>query len=129
MKIISKKSVAKRKIYLDLLVNEMSILAEKAHPRIVRIVELIEDDENYYIVSEVLKGGELFKRIIEAKCFTEQQASIIVKQIMEGLNYMHQQMVTHRDLKPENILLVSDDPYDLSIRIADLGFAQKFEKD
>jgi serine/threonine protein kinase len=107
----------------------MSILAEKAHPRIVRIVELIEDDENYYIVSEVLKGGELFKRIIEAKCFTEQQASIIVKQIMEGLNYMHQQMVTHRDLKPENILLVSDDPYDLSIRIADLGFAQKFEKD
>ena len=129
MKIISKKSVAKRKIYLDLLVNEMSILAEKAHPRIVRIVELIEDDENYYIVSEVLKGGELFKRIIEAKCFTEQQASIIIKQIMEGLNYMHQQMVTHRDLKPENILLVSDDPYDLSIRIADLGFAQKFEKD
>jgi serine/threonine protein kinase len=107
----------------------MSILAEKAHPRIVRIVELIEDDENYYIVSEVLKGGELFKRIIEAKCFTEQQASIIVKQIMEGLNYMHQQMVTHRDLKPENILLVSNDPYDLSIRIADLGFAQKFEKD
>ena len=107
----------------------MSILAEKAHPRIVRIVELIEDGDNYYIVSEVLKGGELFKRIIEAKCFTEQQASIIVKQIMEGLNYMHQQMVTHRDLKPENILLVSDDPYDLSIRIADLGFAQKFEKD
>lgn len=36
-------------------------------------------------------------------------------------------MVTHRDLKPENILLVSDTPTDLNIRIADLGFAQKFD--
>lgn len=89
----------------------------------MRVVELIEDEEHYYIVSEVLKGGELFQRIINSKCFTEQQASIIVKQIMEGLNYMHSQSVTHRDLKPENILLVSDNPYDLSIRIADLGFA------
>lgn len=60
VKIISKKSVARRKIYLDLLMNELSILAEKSHPRIVRVVELIEDDEHYYIVTEVLKGGELF---------------------------------------------------------------------
>ena len=37
--------------------------------------------------------------------------------------------MTHRDLKPENILLCSDDPYDLDIRIADLGFAQKFDRE
>ena len=51
--------------------NELSILSEKSHPRIMRIVELIEDNENYYIVSELLKGGELFKRLINVKTFTE----------------------------------------------------------
>ena len=48
---------------------------------------------------------------------------------MEGLNYMHLQNVTHRDLKPENILLASDDRHVFDIKIADLGFAQKFDRD
>ena len=51
--------------------NELSILSEKSHPRIMRIIELVEDDENYYIVSELLKGGELFKRLISLRTFTE----------------------------------------------------------
>lgn len=48
---------------------------------------------------------------------------------MLGLNYMHLQQVTHRDMKPENILLVSQDEENFDIKIADLGFAQKFDKE
>ena len=48
---------------------------------------------------------------------------------MLGLNYMHLQSITHRDIKPENILLVSDDVENFDIKIADLGFAQQFDKD
>ena len=51
--------------------NELTILAEKSHPRIMRIIDLIMDKKNYYIVSEVVRGGELFKRIISSKSFTE----------------------------------------------------------
>ena len=40
---------------------------------------------------------------------------------MLGLNYMHLQSITHRDMKPENILLVSDDPDNFDVKIADLG--------
>ena len=47
---------------------------------------------------------------------------------MLGLNYMHLQNITHRDMKPENILLVSRDTENFDIKIADLGFAQKFDK-
>ena len=47
---------------------------------------------------------------------------------MLGLNYMHLQNITHRDMKPENILLVSRDMENFDIKIADLGFAQKFDK-
>ena len=87
---MQKKAIEKQQVYVQLLMNELSILSEKSHPRIMRIVELIEDNENYYIVSELLKGGELFKRLIDIKSFTEAQAAIIMLQVMEGLNYMHQ---------------------------------------
>ena len=93
----------------------------------MRIIELIEDEENFFVISEVLKGGELFDRLISLKSFTEGQAAYLTMQIMEGLNYMHQQHITHRDLKPENILLCEEHPDCLDIRIADLGFARKFE--
>lgn len=74
---------------MKLLKNELTILGEKSHPNIIRIVDLIEDDVNYYVVSELVKGGELFKRLTKLTVFTESQAADICHQIMLGLNYMH----------------------------------------
>ena len=129
IKIMHKAAIKKQQIYIELLKNELEILGEKSHPNIIRIVDLIEDNENYYIVSEVVKGGELFNRLTKLNSFTEIQAADIISQIMLGLNYMHLQSITHRDLKPENVLLVKDDLDCFDIKIADLGFAQKFDKD
>jgi len=53
------------------LENELSILGSKSHPNIIRIIDLIEDDENYYVVSEPVKGGELFKRLTKLVSFSE----------------------------------------------------------
>lgn len=53
-------------------------------------MDLIEDNDNYYIVSEVVKGGELFKRLSKLNTFTECQAADIIYQVMRGLNYLHQ---------------------------------------
>jgi serine/threonine protein kinase len=58
-------------VYVKLLKNELSILSEKSHPNLIRIVDLIEDNECYYVVSEVVKGGELFKRLCKVNNFTE----------------------------------------------------------
>ena len=101
----------------------MSILGSKSHPKIIRIVDLLEDQNNYYIVSEIVEGGELFKRLKDHESFSEDQAVNIVHQIMLGLNYLHLQSITHRDMKPENILLTSKDPNNFDIKISDLGFA------
>ena len=67
---------------------------------------LLYNDENYYIITEHLKGGELFDRIVEIKGFSEQDAAIIIKSILLAINYLHSNDIIHRDLKPENILLV-----------------------
>ena len=86
---MTKRQIEKQKIYVQLLQNELSILGEKSHPNIIRIIDLIEDDENYYVVSELVKGGELFKRLTKLTALTESQAADIIHQIMLGLNYMH----------------------------------------
>lgn len=80
------------------------------------------------MVSELVEGGELFKRLCQLESFTEVQAVSIIQQVMLGINYLHLQQITHRDLKPENILLVSKDPNNFEIKISDLGFAQEFDK-
>ena len=67
---------------------------------------LLYNDENYYIITEHLEGGELFDRIVEIKGFSEQDAAIIIKSILLAINYLHSNDIIHRDLKPENILLV-----------------------
>jgi len=89
----------------------------------MRIFELLEDDNNFYIVSELLKGGELYERIIKLKTFSERDAATIVNQVLLAINYMHQKNIIHRDIKPENILLESPATDNLNIKITDFGFA------
>ena len=60
------------------------------HPHLMRIYELMEDDKFYYVISELLEGGELYDKIIQRKRFSERDAAVIVHQILLGLNYMHQ---------------------------------------
>lgn len=123
IKVMEKTKVRERQVYVKLLENELSILGSKSHPKIIRVIDLLEDKMNYYIVSEVVEGGELFKRLCLLESFTEEQAAHIIQQIMLGLNYLHLQSITHRDMKPENILLVSKDLDNFEIKISDLGFA------
>ena len=75
---MAKKEIEKQKIYIELLQNELSILGEKSHPNIIRIIDLMEDEKNYYVVSELVNGGELFKRLTKLVKFTETQAADIV---------------------------------------------------
>lgn len=62
----------------------------------MRIFELWEDDSNYYVVSEILEGGELYERILKMKFFSENQAANIINQILLAINYMHAKNIIHR---------------------------------
>ena len=103
--------------------QELTILKEVSHPHIMRVLELLHDKSNYYIVTELMEGGELFDRIIEVETFDEIKAAKILKQVLLAVNYMHQQGMAHRDLKPDNILLESKDLANLEVKLADFGFS------
>jgi len=76
-----------------------------------------------YIVLELALGGELFDFIANSGNFEEPLARFYFKQMLEGLDFCHQQGVAHRDLKPENILLDQN----FVLKIADFGFAAPVE--
>jgi hypothetical protein len=76
-----------------------------------------------YIVTELLKGGELLEALLERGAYSERDARTIFRPILEGIAYLHAKRITHRDLKLENLLLA--DKGDLSsVRIADFGLAK-----
>ena len=91
----------------------------------MNVSEVLEDEQNYYIVAEHLKGGELYERIIDGKYLTEVKAAKIMRQVLLAINYMHQKNIIHWDIKPENILFESKDQED--IKITDFGFSAFFD--
>ncbi|GIX65411.1 calcium-dependent protein kinase 4 [Babesia caballi] len=121
VKVIIKSSV-KRKGDHESLLREVNVLKALDHPNIMKIFEFFEDEKYYYFVTELYTGGELFDEIVSRKCFSEQDAAKIVKQVLSGINYMHRQNVVHRDLKPENLLLESK-AVNANIRIIDFGLS------
>jgi len=107
------------------LVDEVAIMACLDHVHVVRLHAFYEDEDAFYIVTELMTGGELFDRIVVRTVYGEKEARDIVRTMAEALGYMHESGIVHRDLKPENILLSSADEARALIKIADMGFAKR----
>mmetsp|Transcript_41962 Transcript_41962/g.88092 ORF Transcript_41962/g.88092 Transcript_41962/m.88092 type:complete len:415 (+) Transcript_41962:304-1548(+) len=116
------------------LVREIRLLKDMKHQIIVELVDVFEDAEYVHIVTDLCKGGELFDRIIEkasngdigSKCFAEDDAAIVIRQVLEAVSYMHKRGIVHRDIKPENILYETKDE-DSPVKIIDFGLARKHD--
>ncbi|KAL6439753.1 hypothetical protein ACFW04_004061 [Cataglyphis niger] len=120
VKIIDKKALKGKE---DSLENEIKVLRRLTHPNIVQLLETFEDKHKVYLVMELVTGGELFDRIVEKGSYTEKDASGLIRQVLEAVDYMHEQGVVHRDLKPENLLYYSSDE-DSKIMISDFGLSK-----
>ena len=115
VKIISRRVDASQEVRL--------LEACQGHPGVVTLVEVLMDQCHTYIITELLKGGELFQRIKRKRKFTEAEASGIMSKLISVVNYMHSLGVVHRDLKPENLLFDST-AEDAQLKVVDFGFAR-----
>lgn len=131
IKVIRKSKLNKSKIFQQLNKNEFEILEETNHPHITRVFELMEDSKNFYIVMELMTGGNLIEKLRANQMhFTEVQVASVVNQMLLALNFMHSKNIMHRDIKPENIMC--EDCEDLPnekiyIKLTDFGFAVKYD--
>lgn len=90
--------------------NELKILRNLKHENLMRLFEVFEDRNKFYIVLELLDGITLYKEIQnrrKSKELKSQQIRGIIKQILQGVDYMQSKNIMHRDIKPENILFQS----------------------
>ena len=81
-----------------------------AHPNVITMCRYFHDQLFIYIVLEYCPGGDLWRAIIEKKVFRGNDALVktVFLQIIDGLQYCHDNGIYHRDLKPNNILISPD---------------------
>lgn len=73
-------------------------------PNIVKFIEFKETSSFYYIVQELLTGGEIFNSIVKYTYFSEDLSRHVIKQLGNAVRVLHSIGIVHRDIKPENLL-------------------------
>lgn len=63
---------------------------------------------HFYLIMDLLKGGELFDEIVKRTKYSEKDAALVLFQVFSAINYLHKKGFVHRDIKPENICLEND---------------------
>ena len=103
---------------------EMAFVRSLSHPSIVSVHDFFVESDAYYVVMELVRGGDLYDRLHKKGVFPEEKVRALVYNLLTAVHHCHARKVIHRDLKPENVLLVDDDS-DVHIKLADFGFAAK----
>jgi len=100
------------------------ILRAIDHINLIKLDSVYESVNSYYIILELFSGGNLRDYIWQNGLLNERKAANLIKNVLKGVSYLHNQNIMHRDIKPENILFrtsaISDET---QVAIADLGLA------
>ncbi|XP_006661945.2 CDPK-related kinase 3-like [Oryza brachyantha] len=129
VKVISKAKMTTA-ISIEDVRREVKILkALSGHSNLVKFYDACEDALNVYIIMELCEGGELLDRILSrGGRYTEEDAKVIVEQILNVVAFCHLQGVVHRDLKPENFLFSTKDEHS-PMKIIDFGLSDFIRPD
>mmetsp|Transcript_15077 Transcript_15077/g.21516 ORF Transcript_15077/g.21516 Transcript_15077/m.21516 type:complete len:524 (-) Transcript_15077:323-1894(-) len=126
-KVIDKKHIEQQfRGMISQFQTEIEALRSLKHPNIIKLYDVYATDDKIYIVMELMQGGELFDYVVKKGTLNEEEASHIVRQIVNALVYMHDKNIIHRDLKPENLLLVRQPRgfHDAEVKIIDFGLSK-----
>ncbi|KAJ7555546.1 hypothetical protein O6H91_05G043800 [Diphasiastrum complanatum] len=129
VKIISKAKMTTA-IAIEDVRREVKILrALTGHGNLVRFYDACEDNVNVYIVMELCEGGELLDRILSrGGRYSEEDAKLVLAQILSIVAFCHLQGVVHRDLKPENFLFTTKDE-SAPLKAIDFGLSDFIKPD
>jgi cGMP-dependent protein kinase len=101
--------------------REKSILQEMNHPFVVQLITAFVDHSRFYILSELITGGDLLDALGDLEEMNRTVSSFYVGSILLAVEYVHSHNILFRDLKPENVMLGSDG----YIKLIDFGHAKQ----
>ncbi|KAG6900863.1 hypothetical protein C0993_009981 [Termitomyces sp. T159_Od127] len=113
----------RKKSMLSALEREIELLKNLQHANIVQYLYSSIDDEYLNIFLEYVPGGSVTALIRNYGAFEEPLVKNFVRQILEGLNYLHERDIIHRDIKGANILVDNKG----GIKISDFGISKKVD--
>lgn len=109
----------------------------EGHGHVLGLHDVLEDDDNYFIVMERCSGGELFDFLQTETDVPERECKRIMREILQAADHIHSQGLIHRDIKPENIMFhqsANADPSTpkemlpkKSIKLIDFDTCQEYE--
>ena len=119
IKILEKHSLSSKE--MEMIHNEIEILKLCQHPNILKLYDIIENNEKIYIITELIEGVDLFT-YLENKNFDLEESicNMIIKKLSSALFYLNIFGIVHRDIKPENILLTNNSK-NYNIKLIDFG--------
>ncbi|KAB0396899.1 hypothetical protein E2I00_009814 [Balaenoptera physalus] len=120
-------SSSRRGVSREEIEREVNILREIRHPNIITLHDIFENKTDVVLILELVSGGELFDFLAEKESLTEDEATQFLKQILDGVHYLHSKRIAHFDLKPENIMLLDKNVPNPRIKLIDFGIAHKIE--
>ena len=130
VKIIDKNNSNLDSEYLN---KEVKILNSLDDPRIMKIYDILDNADYFFIFMELIEGGNLkdliIKRYLDKNVylFRDSECSQIMKGVFEALNYLHKNNIIHRDIKPENILFKNKDDLN-SVILCDFGLSYQMKE-
>ncbi|XP_018601277.1 death-associated protein kinase 3 [Scleropages formosus] len=120
-------SSSRRGVSCEEIEREVNILREIQHTNIITLHDIFENKTDVILILELVSGGELFDFLAEKESLTEEEATQFLKQILDGVHYLHSKNIAHFDLKPENIMLLDKNVSNPRIKLIDFGIAHKIE--
>lgn len=122
IKMINKKMMQAAGM-IDRVRQEVMIHMQLKHPAILEMYTGFEDANYVYLVLELCHNGEL-QGYLKGKTLSEEKTADIIRQVVEGLVYLHSYQILHRDLSLSNLLLTKN----MQVKIADFGLATQLKK-
>jgi len=113
------KRLVKVKSALDNVMEERNVLTMMKSNFVTNLKYALQDEENLYLIMDLMLGGDLKFHLINAGRFTEKRARFYAAEILLGLEHVHKHSIIYRDMKLENVLL----DHGGHCRISDLGLA------
>ncbi|MBK6507343.1 MAG: serine/threonine protein kinase [Ignavibacteria bacterium] len=114
------KNLTSNSQFRERFLNEAKILAKLSHPNIINIYDFVEQDEQYYIITEFVEGISLDKIVADRNAATAEMKLEYFRQILSGIGYAHSHGVVHRDIKPSNVMI----ELNTTAKILDFGIAK-----
>nr|XP_006628984.1 PREDICTED: death-associated protein kinase 2 isoform X2 [Lepisosteus oculatus] len=118
---------SRRGVRREEIEREVGILQHLQHPNIVTLHDVFENRTDVVLILELVSGGELFDFLAQKESLSEEEATQFIKQILDGVHYLHTRKIAHFDLKPENIMLLDKNVPLPRIKLIDFGLAHKIE--